>query len=156
MAASKSKNKTVKQRETPKGRSIADVYNPDGYIHEHPAWNFAASDRTMWPFSQDNAGGVFWGEILPFMKSLEAMTWQEILSRANNNHHFINPDSLNKVAQDRLTALHVEAESIMSLRLTGTHRLYGYMEGAVFHVLWYDPEHGDNDTCVCRSHRRHT
>lgn len=154
MAASR--KKTVRQKETPKGRNIPDIYNPDGYIHEHPAWNFAACDNVMWSLSQDKAGEVFWIEILPFMKSIEAMTWQEILSHSNNKHHLIVPDTLNKVARDRLATLHVEAEAIMSLRLTGTHRLYGYMDGAVFHLLWYDPNHGDNDTCVCRSHRQHT
>ena len=151
-----SKNKKVKQRENPKGKNIPDIYNPDGYIHEHPAWNFAACDNVMWSLSQENAGLTFWNEILPFMKSLEAITWQEILSKSNNKHHLINPNTLNKIAQNRLVTLHVEAEAIMSLRMTGTHRLYGYMEGAVFHILWYDTEHGDNDTCVCRSHLKHT
>lgn len=42
------------------------------------------------------------------------------------------------------------------VRITGKHRLYGFMRGAVFNVLWYDLDHGDNDTCVCRSRKKHT
>ena len=50
----------------------------------------------------------------------------------------------------------IEAESLISLRLTGNHRLYGYMTGRVFNVLQYDNNHGDNSTCVCRSYLKHT
>ena len=64
--------------------------------------------------------------------------------------------ALIKIARDRLYELHIEAEAIMSLRINATHRLYGYLEGAVFHILWFDPNHGDNDNCVCRSHKKHT
>ena len=48
-----SKDKKVKQREHPKDRDIPDIYNPDGYIYEHPAWNFAACDNVMWSLSGD-------------------------------------------------------------------------------------------------------
>lgn len=63
---------------------------------------------------------------------------------------------MNKVAQDRLFEKRIEAESLISLRLTGTHRLYGYMTGRVFNILWYDDDHGDNAECVCRSRLKHT
>lgn len=58
-------------------------------------------------------------------------------------------------AQDRLASKYIEAEALISLRLTGNHRLYGYMTGRVFNVLWYDDNHGDNNDCVCRSYLKH-
>lgn len=39
---------------------------------------------------------------------------------------------------------------------SGISKIYGYMTGRVFNVLWYDDDHGDNSTCVCRSHLKHT
>lgn len=51
---------------------------------------------------------------------------------------------------------YIEAEALISLRMTGNHRLYGYMSGRVFNIIWYDDDHGDNDTCVCRSFKKHT
>lgn len=34
-----------------------------------------------------------------------------------------------------------DVEEVVSLRLTGAQRLWGYRILAVFHVLWWDPEH---------------
>ena len=69
-------------------------------------------------------------------------------------NHSINVTALNKAASDRLAELYIEAESLISLRLTGTHRVYGYMNGAVFNILWVDLNHGDNTSCVCRAHKK--
>ncbi len=156
MAAYNCKNKIVHRAETPSGIAVFAEHNPTAFRGEHPAWNFAACDTCFWPFSLKHVGNNFWTEILPFLQSLETMTWQEILNRSNNKHHLINTDTLNKIAKNRLYELHIEAEAVMSLRITGTHRLYGYLEGAVFHLLWFDTNHGDNDTCVCRSRKKHT
>ena len=156
MAGYNSKKKIVHRTETPSGNVICAEHNPIAFRAEYPSWNFATCDTCLWPFSMNAVGDVFWTEILPFLQSLETMTWQEILNRSNNNHHLIKTNTLNKIARDRLYELHVEAEAVMSLRITGTHRLYGYLEGAVFHLLWFDTNHGDNDTCVCRSRKKHT
>ena len=154
MAGSKRK-KEVKQREVPNGKRIAQGGDPERYYSENPAWTFANSDQEMWAFSQDHMGELFWTEILPRLKALETQTWSEILVRNKKQNHSLDLDELNKVAQDRL-ASKIEAESLISLRITGNHRLYGYMTGRVFNVLWYDDNHGDNSTCVCRSHLKHT
>lgn len=44
MAVSK-KNKQIKQKESPKGKSIAQGGNPEQYYIENPAWSFANTDR---------------------------------------------------------------------------------------------------------------
>lgn len=155
MAGSKRK-KEIKQKETPKGKFIAQGGNPERYYSENPAWSFANSDQEMWAFSEDHMGSLFWTEILPRLKSLESQTWSEILVRDKMQNHSLDLSELNKVAQDRLASKYIEAESLISLRVTGSHRLYGYMTGRVFNVLWYDDDHGDNSTCVCRSRLKHT
>lgn len=149
-------NKQIKRKEIPKGKNIAQGGNPEQYYVENPDWSFANTDPSMWAFNQENVGDLIWTEILPHLKALESQTWNEILVRGKKQNHSINVKELNKVAQDRLTARYIETESLISLRITGNHRIYGYMTGRVFNILWYDNDHGDNKTCVCRSHLKHT
>ena len=155
MAASK-KNKKIKQKEIPKGKSIAQGGDPEQYYSQNPAWTFANVDQEMWCFSQEHIGDAIWTEILPRLKSYETMTWAEIFVKDKKQNHSIDLIELNKVAQDRLAKRYIEAEALMSLRLNGTHRLYGYMTGRVFNILWYDDGHGNNDDCVCKSVLKHT
>ena len=150
------KNKQIKQREIPKGKSIAQGGNPEQYYIENPAWSFASSDQNMWAFTKEHVGDLLWNEILPRLKALESQTWGEILVKDKKQNHSIDVEKLNKAAQDRLAEKYIEAESLISLRVTGNHRLYGYMTGRVFNILWYDDDHGDNRTCVCRSTLKHT
>ncbi len=155
MAGCKRK-KEITQRKFPDGKHIAQGGNPERYYSENPAWGFANSDREMWAFSQEHLGNLFWTEILPKLKSLETQTWNEILVRDKKQNHSLDLEKLNKVAQDRLASKYIEAESLISLRITGNHRLYGYMTGRVFNIIWYDDDHGDNSKCVCRSYLKHT
>lgn len=150
------KDKKVKQKEVPKGKVIAQGGNPEQYYSQNPAWTFENSDQDMWAFSQEHMGELIWTEIFPRMKSLESQTWNEILVRDKKQNHSLNLNDLNKIAQDRLAEKYIEAESLISLRVTATHRLYGYMTGRVFNILWYDDKHGDNSKCVCRSYLKHT
>lgn len=150
------RKKIVKQREVPRGKIIAQGGDPERYYSESPAWAFANADREAWAFSREHIGDAIWTELLPRLQALETQTWNEILLRNKKQNHSLNPNELNKAAQDRLAARYIEAESLISLRITGNHRLYGYMTGRVFHILWYDDDHGDNDTCVCRSYLKHT
>lgn len=155
MADSK-KDKKIKQKEIPKGKSIAQGGDPEQYYSQNPAWTFANSDQEMWGFTQERIGQLIWTEILPRLKSLETQSWGEILVKNKKQNHSLNLDDLNKIAQERLATRYIEAESLISLRVTGNHRLYGYMTGRVFNVLWYDDDHGNNNKCVCRSNLKHT
>ena len=93
-------------------------------------------------------------DILPKLKEWETQTWNEILVHSKKNNHSIDTMTLNKIARDRLNKMRIEANAVVSLRLQGTHRLYGYRIGSVFYILWYDKNHGDNDICVCRSRKK--
>lgn len=155
MAASK-KDKKIKQKEIPKGKSIIQGGDPEQYYSQNPAWTFANSDQEMWTFSKEHIGDLIWTEIFPRLKALETQTWSEIFVRDKKQNYSINLSDLNKIARDRLASKYIEAESLISLRVTGNRRLYGYMTGRVFNILWYDDDHGDNDKCVCRSSLKHT
>lgn len=114
MADSK-RNKQIRQKEIPKGKSIVQGGNLEQYYIENPAWSFVNSDQNMWPFTQEHIGENFWTEIFPRLKALESQTWSEILIKDKKQNHSINVKNLNKVAQDRLAERYIEAESLISL-----------------------------------------
>ncbi|MGX8704309.1 MAG: hypothetical protein ACSW8H_07665, partial [bacterium] len=113
----------VKQKEVPKGKVIAQGGDPERYYSENPAWTFANADQEMWAFSQDHIGTLIWTEILPRLQALETQTWSEILVRNKKQNHSLDLNKLNKVAQDRLASRYIEAESLISLRITGNHNV---------------------------------
>lgn len=156
MAGYKSKNKNVIQKERPKSCHVAQTQNPDSYYKEHPAWCFSSCDTELWGFTVEAVGDTFWTEILPFLKGMESRTWGDILVSAKKQNHSIDPGLLSARAQRRLSDRYIELDSIVSLRISATHRLYGYPVGNVFNILWYDANHGDNESCVCRSKKKHT
>lgn len=146
--------KKIKRKENPEEKSIRKEGNVDAFYKNHPAWSFAGCDRKHWSIYAPEIRKIFLDEILPYMQALETRTWSEILVDAKKQNHSIQADRLNKVAIDRLTELCVEADSLISLRVSGTHRIYGYMDGQTYHLIWIDLQHGDNTHCVCRSRKK--
>ena len=134
------------------GKKVQRQEDPDGFYQKQPSWRFQDADKENWVLSKDS----FWDSVMPFLVSLESMTWDSILRRSNNNHHFIKLIGLSSRAQAILARKKIEAEAVMSLRLQGKIRLYGIMADNVFSILWLDDNHGDNPDCVCRSYLKHT
>ena len=133
--------------------------DPDSVMQMRPSWNFVDCDTDeacKWAFCESRLGGVIWKTILPKLRDFERMTWSDILIAGKKQNHSIKKDELNKAAQERLSDLRIEAEDVFSLRLGGKLRLYGLLIGPSFHIIWYDDNHGDNETCVCRSKLKHT
>lgn len=158
MAAFKKKGKEVRQREVvPSSREPRRREDPESILGENPSWRFLDCDAEgAWAFNSGRMAETFWRTVFPKMQLFERMTWRGINLEAKKEHHQIETASLSKKAQKRLEELRIEADSIQSLRLGSKIRLYGYLVGPVMHVLWYDDDHGDNETCVCRSKLKHT
>jgi len=77
------------------------------------------------------------------LHEFEAMTWGEIETQSEGRHHFVPTGSWSAVAVARLADTEFSGEPrLFSLRLEGGIRVWGKREGAVFQILWYDPEHG--------------
>ena len=116
----------------------------------NPKWNFRQADKEKWSifdfFTQSNANGK---KTIESLRSFEGMTWREIVQASGGkasghgtNSHYIPVDQLCRDAQKRLNDLRIQEDEIFSLRLTGTHRLWGIIEAdGVFRILWYDPDH---------------
>lgn len=156
MAVSKRAKGKIKQGGTP-SRGIRLGENPDSIMNDSPSWAFSACDiEGAWGFCKERLEKEFWETIFPKLREFETMTWGDILIKAKKQNHSIDLGGLNKVARARLEDLQIEAEALYSLRLSGNIRLYGFMVGSVYNILWYDKTHGDNDSCVCRSKLKHT
>lgn len=70
------------------------------------------------------------------------MKWGEIVTMSGGRNHLIFADSIVREAiRDLSDANLAEIDEVMSLRLTGTNRIFGFMENEVMHILWWDPEH---------------
>ena len=151
------KRKQVKQEQNPtEEKRVGQDENPDQYYSLNPSWNFKSCDTECWSLTDDIVKPYFWDEILPRLQGFESQKWSEILIKSKKKNHPIYVNKLNKVACNRLEKLMIECNSIISLSLNGTHRLYGYMSRSVFNLLWVDLDHGDNETCVCRSKKKNT
>lgn len=154
MAHSKKK---VKQEFSPALKRVLTHENPESILSEHPTWSFSAYDNSgPWAFSKERLQEMFWDDILPKLSSFEQMTWGEILIGAKKQHHSIEISSLNKVAVERLRERRIVQDKLVSLRLNGTLRMYGFLSLSTFVILWVDDNHGDNTTCVCKSTLKHT
>lgn len=160
MAGSNSvkKKKQVKQGGQPT-KEIREGANPDSVLKMHPVWRLSSCDCSptcRWSFHKERLQDELWDRIRPKLLEFESMTWGEIFVSAKKQNHSNEITSMNKDARDRLADLAIEADALQSLRLSGNKRLYGFMDGAIYNIIWYDDDHGDNETCVCRSHKKHT
>lgn len=157
MAHSK-KEKIPKNTKDPGQKSIRNDKDPNQFYSFHPAWNFGTCDKKMWSLYSDEVKALFWEELMPRLIGLELQRWSDILVTGKKQNHLISPNKLNPGAKKRLVELGFGAEDIYSIRLNGTHRIYGYIgdRNNAFHILWVDLNHGDNEECVCRSHLKNT
>lgn len=152
------KKGSIKQGGIPKG-GISRQGDPESFYKRHLVWKFSKCDfdpSCKWSFSKERLHDTFWDTILPCLIEKESKTLSEIFIVAKKSNHPIEVSTLNKDARDRIAAMHLEAEAIHSIRIMGKIRIYGYLVGNEYHILWYDDDHGDNETCVCRSAIRHT
>ena len=138
---------------------ITNREDPDSIMHQYPSWGFLycdTGDDSNWSFVQSRLESEFWSHIFPKLQAYEQMTWADIMINSKKQNHSNQVSDMNKVARDRLIELEIEAESLFSLHINGKCRLYGYLDGSIYRIVWYDNDHGDNETCVFRSRLKHT
>ena len=98
----------------------------------HPKWRFQKRDceHERWHLEVTDI-------LLEKLTNFESMTWAQILVEAKSQNHHVKTYELIKEAQKRLTTLKLDDyDEICSLRLDGTHRLYGILdEDGVFSII---------------------
>jgi hypothetical protein len=152
-----SKQKRATWAQSPKsGKRVGITSIPD-FNSEKPVWQVGLLDLDG-PFAPKETYGwrSMTGEtvrdFLDKLRSLETMTWAEIMRPVKTNHA-ISTDDICPEAQARLEVLGREAcDTLYSLGPFGNlPRLLGIREGPVFKVVWWDPEHR-----VCPSTLKHS
>ncbi len=125
-----------------------NIEDPNSYYSKHPSWNFSKSDlqHEKWTLNHSD----FLKEILPKLIDFERRTWNDIVLDKKHNH-WIYTDKLIKEAQNRMIELKLYYDQLFSLRLTGTLRLFGYIENGSYYIIWYDVNHE-----ICPSNKKHT
>ncbi len=75
------------------------------------------------------------------LSNFETMSWSEILVASKKQNHSIGVQDLAKRAQDRLDEIGLTLDEVVSLRLSGKERVFGYLDNGVLVLLWWDPDH---------------
>jgi hypothetical protein len=113
-----------------------------------PSWSFQHL-RLDGPYGWRWIDPVDLARAFDFLSQTARRKWGEIITQSGGHHHLIETaDIVGPARDDLLAAIPGGADEVMSLRLTGRKRIFGYMEVDVMHVLWWDPEHE-----ICPSER---
>jgi hypothetical protein len=111
-----------------------------------------SEDRLCWRFTHADKDGP-WGfghlesdaicELLAQLVKFESMTVNEAFHAGDYPGKCYDLDALpNQLARERLDVLNLADQTkIWRLRISGTGRLYGFLTGNVFHVVFWDPDH---------------
>jgi hypothetical protein len=148
MAARHSKSTEVIRKDAGKQARIANDNN--SFLSQTLAWEFGRRDQDHEKFGWSGLDGKQMLELINVhLVNLESMTWSELLKASGgkktghgNNHHDIPVTQLSHEAQKRLMELCLDdIDSLFSLRITGTKRIFGIRDGRVLRFLWHDPSH---------------
>jgi len=76
------------------------------------------------------------------LADFEKLTWREILDPSGSGSHRIPVSQICSAAQQRLAELWLdEIDHLVSLRIQGKVRVWGYIDRGVMTLLWWDPNH---------------
>jgi hypothetical protein len=142
-----------KIQKSPETREIRIETDPDTPETQTIAWHFHLLDRPHGDWGWDKLKAKDWRSILAHLVSFEGLTWAHLKSQAGGrrqgtNHHSLDTDDFCKAAKDRLKHLNLDDfETLFSLRINQTLRLYGIRDGRVLQIIWHDPHHGSKRGC---------
>jgi hypothetical protein len=112
----------------------------------------SSDDRLCWRFTHVDHDGP-WGfgdtdtaslrQIMNGLANFESMTVNEAFLRGGYPGKDYDVEAIpTKAAHDRLEAMGMpDMTKIWALRLGGEPRLWGFLLGNIFHVVWWDPRH---------------
>lgn len=137
------KRKTIPDQlpaQEPKKR-VPDVQSTQSSsFDEQIVWRFGnLDDSGRWGLSRCSESDL--RDLFAKLSSFETMRVKELFTGQEHGKRY-NVESISPAAQKRLIELNRDDETqIVRLRLSGKKRLFGFLKGSVFHILWWDPEH---------------
>lgn len=115
--------------------------DPTSYYNINPSWRISRIELVD-PYGWHTLDIVSIASIKTKLSYFETMTWREILLDSKKQNHFIDIYKLSPLAQARLKDIcQDDIDELVSLRLTGTQRVWGIWETGVLNLLWWDPNH---------------
>lgn len=108
-----------------------------------------STERVCWRFQhvdQEGPWGITDGAfamLLPELAKFETMTMHELFRQGEWPGKCHDTAALpTRQARERLDTIGLaDMTQIWKLRIGSRGRLWGFLEGNVFHVVWWDPEH---------------
>jgi hypothetical protein len=119
----------------------------------------AKSEFISWRLSRLDLEGA-WGwshlgradipRIYDYLRNCERLHLGELMTMKGTEQ--IPIENLEPPARKRLQEIgHDDLDELWHLRLGGKPRIWGTVQGTIFYVIWWDPDH-----CVCKSPKKHT
>lgn len=105
-------------------------------------WRFGHVDEDgPWGLAGVDADTLRW--LLDKLARIEDMTVNQAFHQGDEPGKHYDPSKIpTPQARDRLHEMNLADQTQISrLRFQGQPRLYGFMVGNVFHVVWWDPNH---------------
>jgi hypothetical protein len=106
------------------------------------SWRFGMADLDG-PWGWRDVDAATMQEIIGKLRDFESMTVSQLFHQGDEPGKQYALSQLPAKPIKRLRELDLDdADNIYRLRLGGKKRLYGFLFDDVFHLLWWDPDHG--------------
>ncbi len=137
------KNRPKSKKQSVEKKPIIAKQN-ESFLNDYPYWSFKKTDNTFYKWQIGDAK-----ELVSELKAYEGLTWNEILSASGGkkkgrgtNNHSIQISELIQEAQKRLVELNFDNEDVIfSLRISARKRLWGFRQGNILEIVWFDTNH---------------
>jgi hypothetical protein len=108
----------------------------------HPSWRLGRI-QMQHPYGCQELKPEEWERLRGSLGEFEKRTWEDILVKSKKQNHNVEIETLSKKAQNRLKELFkpLDFDQLLSLRLSGTERIWGVLDRGVVTLLWWDPNH---------------
>jgi hypothetical protein len=137
----KTQNKKPRASLIPAREKSPKSASSDTFYHLRPAWRIARMELVD-PYGWHLIPADKLRDIRHKLGGFEGQTWSDIITKSQNNNHFMPVLKICCEAQARLNALHLEdTDALFSLRLSGRERVWGILDNGILMILWWDPFH---------------
>jgi hypothetical protein len=123
-------------------KKVPPVVAPD-YRDQNPSWRVREM-MMVDPFGWHRMTAPEIAKIHSRLGTLERSTWREILqpSTGRRRHHYMPVDEICNAARQQLEDKKLaDTDSLVSLRIGQSERVWGILQGASLLLLWWDPDH---------------
>ncbi len=135
-----SPQKTPLVAREPESHKVPRSVQTQGYHHLRPSWRVASMELAD-PYGWQSVDGATLLYIREKLAYFETMTWAEILVQGKKRNHSIEVSAITPEARQRLEAIGLGLDVVVSLRLAAKERVFGYLDNGVLVLLWWDPDH---------------